>query len=153
MVDTTMTAIAECQTVVDSIKAKADKYKRMTKWSTLSLTALTVAIPVVIGTIEPAFWAKIVPSGLAALAAFAAAFIQIEKPQERWSLYRRYQRLGEAEVLRFRFKSDPYAADHSDELLVKRMAQLQLDLHDEWAGLVPRSADFLAAPTSGAEGK
>lgn len=142
-------AEAECQAVTASIRKKADKYKRMSKWSTLSLTVVTVAIPVVIGTIPPGLWSKIVPSVLAALATLIAALIQIEKPQERWSLYRRYQRLAEVEALKYRFKSAPYDIDDRDQELAKQMAQLQLDLHDEWAGLVPRSADF-KGPSTGA---
>lgn len=133
-----------------SIRAKADKYKLMSKVCTLSLTGATVSIPVVIATVEQEFWARLVPSVLAAVAAFVATFIQIEKPQERWSLYRRYQRLTEAELMKYRFKVDPYLGAASDHELVKRMGQLQLDLHDEWAGLVPRSADFRVPGTEGA---
>jgi hypothetical protein len=105
----------------------------------------------VIGTVTPEFWAKLVPSVLAAVAAFMAAFIQIEKPQERWSLYRRYQRLAEAEALRYRFRSEPYDSEDSDRVLAIQMAQLQLDLHDEWAGLVPRSSDFKVPGAGSAE--
>ncbi len=41
-----------------------------------------------------------------------------------------------------RFGLGEYRGDQDRTLvLAQRLAQLQLDLHDEWAGLMPRSVD------------
>lgn len=131
-----------CEDITKSIKGKADKYKRMSKVLTLGIAACAASIPVVIGLpIDDEFVVRTVPSLLAALSALAAVVLQIEKPQERWNLYRRYQRILEGEQVLFRAHAGAYKSRHRETRLAARVATIQLDLHDEWSGLVPRSAD------------
>lgn len=133
------TPLAECQSVTKSVKDKANKNKHRARFATLSLAASAALIPVFIGLSGSHFVVgKLVPSALAAYSAIVASWLQIEKPHERWMLYRRYQRRLESEQLRFRFGIAPYDVPDPEAELAKQVAQLQLDLHDEWEGLLPR---------------
>lgn len=135
-------SLESCKKIARSIEDKADKYKRMSKTLTLGIAASAAAIPVVIGLpINDEFVVRTLPSLLAAASALAAVVLQIEKPQERWNLYRRYQRILEGEQVLFRAHAGIYRSRHRETRLAARVAKIQLDLHDEWSGLVPRSAD------------
>lgn len=141
----------ECLAITRSIKAKADKNKRRARLAVAGLTGSTAAIPVLIGLGQNSwFWGRLAPSVLAAVAALVTALVQLERPHERWALYRRYHRRLEVEQLLYKFGIEPYSGEDRDSLLARRIGQLQLDLHDEWEGLLPRSQDMTAAalPTS-----
>jgi len=86
---------------------------------------------------------KLAPSLLAAVAAVAAGLLQVERPHERWKLYRGYQRRLEVERLRYQNAVAPYdvAEPQRRSSFAARVGELQLHLHDEWVGLVPVSAD------------
>jgi hypothetical protein len=143
------TVLEACTTIIESIRGKADKNKRRARWSGTTLTAATAAIPVsiIFGEWFPndSFWAfllgRLLPGVLAAGAAILSRWIQIEQPHQRWTLYRHWQRVFEAERLRYRHKVGRYAVDRRDDVLADFLAQGQLELDDQWASLVPRSRD------------
>lgn len=138
-------ALQECEEVIASIANKADKNKQRSRVSVIFLTAATALIPIFILLSTHYFeflLGKVIPSALAASAAIGAGLVQIERPHERWNLYRRYQRILEAEKLKYVHHADEYGeSSNPDELLIQRLAQLQIDLHHEWAGLIPTSSE------------
>ena len=142
MSETQRDAFAECKAVRKSIGSKADNNRLRARLAIFGMAAASSAIPffLLIGG-DDFLLAKAVPAGLAAIGSLGAVVIQFEKYHERWALYRRYQRILEGEELLYRFEVEPYvgSTEERNSLLAKRLAQLQIDLHDEWAGLVPRS--------------
>jgi hypothetical protein len=71
----------------------------------------TAAIPVLIlaSTQHFSFWlGKFVPGFIAAALFVAASCAQIERPHDRWNVYRRYQRTFEAERMRYQGGVAPY---------------------------------------------
>lgn len=142
----------ECIAVARSIKKKADANKLKARVVALATSVLTVAIPVFIGLSGNSFiLGKVVPSGLAAATAFLVTFGQLERPHERWALYRRYQRKVEAEAKRYRYSVEPYDHDDPDRTLGMRVAQLELDLQTEWEGLIPRSDELASITKKGTQ--
>ncbi|WP_369523977.1 DUF4231 domain-containing protein [Salinibacterium soli] len=148
----TADVLKDCDAITSSIKKKADHYKRMSRIFTILIAGFTASIPVIVGLpIECDWITRTLPGVLAATAALAAVAVQFEKPQERWNLYRRYQRILEGERLLFTTRTGIYKSRSRDRRLARRLTELQLDLHDEWSGLVPRSAD-VASSASGLGG-
>jgi hypothetical protein len=150
-----------CDRAIASVRRKADRNERLARSTTALVIPASALIPVVIilSTQEHAFlWGKLAPSLLAAVAAVSAGLLQVERPHERWKLYRGYQRRLEVERLRYQNSVAPYDLPEPDRrrTFVARVGQLQLQLHDEWVGLVPVSADVAqrdrAIRPSGAEG-
>jgi Protein of unknown function (DUF4231) len=135
-------ALSLCETVLASIAKKANRHKHRARASVIFLTASTAAIPVFLGLSGVNFiLGKVVPSVLAGLSAVVAALVELERPHERWNLYRRYQRVLEGERYKFNFLVEPYEANSRATQLAATVAQLQLDLHDEWSGLLPAAQD------------
>ncbi|MCM0641254.1 DUF4231 domain-containing protein [Cellulomonas sp. zg-Y766] len=95
---------------------------------------------------------KLVPSVLAATSALVAAWVQIERPHERWSLYRRYQRLLEADLIRYQRGVAPFDQQQAEAIFAELLADRQIELHNEWAGLLPRSADVAGLASSTGRG-
>lgn len=142
MSDTTL--LDECEKVRLSIGLKADRNKRRARWATLALAGSTVLIPVTIvvsGRYFDFWLGKVAPSILAAITALVTAWVQIERPHERWSLFRRYQRLLEGDELLYKTHAPPFNGEDRDTDFAATLARRQMDLHDEWAGLLPRSSD------------
>jgi hypothetical protein len=132
--------LTECMQVSRSVRSKADANKQKARVLAWTMSVSTVAIPVFIGLSGDSFvFGKVVPSALAGLTAFLVAFGQLERPHERWALYRRYQRKFEAEAKRYKYSVAPYDDDDRDRTLGMLVAQLELDLQTEWEGLIPRS--------------
>ncbi|MHB1087557.1 MAG: DUF4231 domain-containing protein [Acidimicrobiales bacterium] len=132
-----------------SIGRKADKAKRRARRSVIGLTLFSAAIPALIG-LSGTSWivGKLFPSLCALISIFITSWVQLERPHERWVLYRRYHRLLESETERFKYKTDGYAQKGDDEratILGKFVADLQVDLQYEWEGLIPRSDQVAAA--------
>ena len=105
------------------------------------LTAATALIPVFIGLASNFWLGRVVPSVFAALAAIGTAWVQIERPHERWSLYRRYHRAFQMDRILYVNGVDPYNRDDRDTVLIERLTLGQMELHDEWAGLLPATAE------------
>jgi hypothetical protein len=129
---------AECHAVAKSIGEKADKNKRIARRRTLALTLSTALVPVFILVPGDIFLlSKVAPSVLAAVSAVLAALNQFDRPHQRWVLYRRYERLVQAEGKRYRFAVAPYDGEDRDTQLGRAVAQLEIDLQAEWEGLIP----------------
>lgn len=136
-----------CNQTIASVRAKANWNERVARWGTWAIVMLTASVSVLL--IASTHWdgfvvGKFVPAVLTAAAAATAGYLQFEKPHERWKLYRGYQRALEVERMRFENKVAPYDAPDADARLTERLAELQLALHDDWAGLLPRSAEVAA---------
>lgn len=135
-----------CLQIAASIGSKADKNKSRARALTLLTTSATAAIPVFIGLSGDNFvLGKVVPSILAATSAILVAIGQIEKPHERWSLYRRYERLLQAAAKRFVYRISPFDGNDREAVLGAQVAQYELDLQAEWEGLIPSSSELAAA--------
>lgn len=142
-------AAAECLKVAQSIGKKADKNKSRARALTLLMTLSTALVPVLIVISGDNLWVgKVGPSVLAAGSAFLVAFNQFDRPHQRWVLYRRYERLVQAEGKRYRFRVAPYDRDDRDTQLGKAIAQLEIDLQSEWEGLIPTRNEIASAATS-----
>lgn len=133
-----------CNQTVASVRAKADWNERVARWATGLVIALTASVSVML--LASTHWdsfvvGKFVPAILTALAAVIAGYLQFERPHERWKLYRGYQRAFEVERMKFESGVAPYDGQDRAQALALRVAQLQLALHDDWAGLLPRSSD------------
>ncbi len=87
--------LVECDRFIAEHKKKADANERRARWASWLLVGSTAAIPVFIvastQTLDFVF-GKLIPAVLAAISAAIAGLLQFERPHERWSLYRRYQR-------------------------------------------------------------
>ena len=125
-----------------SIRKKADKNKNRARFSTIASITASSAIPIVIAFTGGNVPLRIIASILAAAVVIIGTWTQIEKPHERWALYRRYQRLLEAEQLRYQFRGSDYADRHTRErALAEYLARAQVNLHEEWEGLIPKSVE------------
>jgi hypothetical protein len=135
-------ALTECKAVTQSIETKADKNKKRARRSTLGMIGSSAFVPVVLASVPDGLLQKATASTLAAAVVVLGAWVQIEKPHERWVLYRRFHRTFEAEQLKFRFKNPPYNdASTAEQVLALRVAELQLDLHLQWEGIIPTSSE------------
>jgi hypothetical protein len=137
----TLSPLEELEQVIASIGAKADKNKVRARNATLFLTGATAFIPVFIGLGSGLWLGRVVPSVLAALAAVGAAWVQIERPHERWSLYRRHHRAFQMDHVKYVNRVEPYQGEDRDAVLVNRLAAGQMELHNEWAGLLPSTSE------------
>jgi Protein of unknown function (DUF4231) len=133
-----------CDAFIAWLREKADRNERTTRLLTALIAAATAAIPVflVLSTRWLAFFlGKVVPAVLAALAALITALLHVWRSNDRWRLYRTYERTLETERLKYANKLEPYHGTNRDSEFLKTLAQLHLSLHDKWAGLVPKSTD------------
>jgi hypothetical protein len=48
-------------------------------------------------------------------------------------------------MVKYRFRVDPYDGSDRDVRLAGSVAQLQIDLHDEWSGLQPSASEITSA--------
>jgi hypothetical protein len=136
-----------CDQAIESVRAKANANERRARLGTALITVSSASIPVLI--IASTQWegfvlGKLLPAAMASVAGAMAGWMQFSRPHERWKLYRGYQRALEIERLKYDNNVEPYDdGDWRDRVFVERVAELQLALHDEWGGLVPRSSDLL----------
>jgi hypothetical protein len=132
--------LAECDAFVAEHKAKADRNERRARFATAWIVVAAATIPVLIIASTQALeflLGKLLPAILAGTSAVTAGFLQFERPHERWSLYRRYQRLFEAERFLYTQKAGTYTGEDADERFSEWLARQRLAVHDEWAGLLP----------------
>jgi hypothetical protein len=134
--------LAECDRFIAEHREKADTNERRARWASWLLVGSTAAIPVFIiastQVLDFAF-GKLIPAILAAISAAIAGLLQFERLHERWSLYRRYQRLFEAERFLYVQGASQYSSVDRDTRFCEWLANKRLAVHDEWAGLVPAS--------------
>ena len=129
------TAWDESLAVTASIRKKADKGKWRARASTTTTIMASATIPIVLAFLEGHILLRLTPSILAAITIVISAWTQIERPHERWVLYRRYQRRFEAEQLRYKFRIGKYTKNTRERDFAEFVAQTQIDLHDEWKAL------------------
>jgi Protein of unknown function (DUF4231) len=107
------------------------------------MTVGTALIPLFIlaSTRAYSFWlGKFAPAAVAAALFIAASFVQIERPHERWNLYRGYQRRFETERIRYQNGAAPYDDPSTrDMCFAERITELELALHDDWSRVLPTS--------------
>jgi len=105
-----------CEAFIASVRAKADANEMTSRVLTSVIVVVTAAIPLLI--VASTEWyeftlGKLLPALLAAAAAGAAAWMQAGRPNERWKLYRGYQRAAEVERLKFENGISPYDDDQT----------------------------------------
>ena len=140
--------LSECDQFIAEHKAKADANERRARWATALLVFSTAAIPVFIvaSTRTLRFLlGQLIPAVLAAMGAIVAGLLQFERPHERWSLYRRYQRLFEAERLLFVQGVGRYATGNANASFSEWLSRQRIAVHEEWAGLLPASEQVAKA--------
>lgn len=128
----------QCLVVTSSIGKKADKNKRRARYSALATTIFSSTIPILLAFGNGSVSTRIIASSLAAVTVVITTWVQIEKPNERWVLYRRYHRLLESEQIRYKFEIEPYEIER-EARLAEFLASIQSKLHLEWEGLIPSS--------------
>jgi hypothetical protein len=134
-----------CEGIRASITQKANRYKMWSRLTALSAAILPSFITISVLALQSNS-AAIVVGILSALLAAISSLLGLEKPYERWALYRKYHRLVAAECTSYRFRTGKYSrVTQPHKLLVQRVTDLELTLHDEWAGLVPNSTQVLSA--------
>ena len=132
------------QQIITSLRAKADQNERRSRVCSVAVVLATTLVPVSLVLSSewlPFAFGKALPAVLAAAAAGLSTWLRAERPHERWVLYRGYQRAVEMEVLRFENQVGQYGGADAAQRLIDTLADMQLSLHDTWAGLVPRSAE------------
>jgi Protein of unknown function (DUF4231) len=133
---------------VEGTRARGNRAKWYARLAVSTIIVSTAAIPVflVLSTQWYGFFlGKVVPSVLAAIAAVTTGYVQVERPFERWQLYRRYQRLFEVERFTYANKGGAYSGGDAVSVFVQRLGELHIALHNEWSGIVPHSDDFTSA--------
>ncbi len=116
-----------CDHFIAWVRNKAHRNERTTRVTTLLIAAATTAIPVflVMSTKwHPFILGKVVPAVLAAFAALITALLQAWRSNDRWRLYRTYERVLETERLKHEKSLDPYDGPDKDAVFLKTLAQL-----------------------------
>lgn len=141
-VDKSRSAWQDLVEITSSIKSKADKSKRRARWWTSLSVGASATIPIVLLVVTNDGWAKVTIALLAAFTVVLGTLNQIERPHERWVLYRRYHRALEAEEIRYRHGIAPYNIEGCrDRALAEMLAETTNKLHAEWEGLIPKSEE------------
>jgi hypothetical protein len=124
--------------VIQSVGSKADKNKRNARNVSMISVALSLLVLFVLN-FEDNSLPKYIASIFTIMNSLLLAWIQLEKPYERWRIYRKYHRIFQAERVKFLNKLSPYNSSDADSKLFKVLSDLQLQLHNDWEGLVPAS--------------
>lgn len=138
--------LAECDRFIDEHRGKADRGKHRARVATVLLIGAGAIIPVLL--VASTRWdgfvlAKLLPSVVAAVSAVVAALVQVERPHERWRLYRRYQRLSEAERLKYASGLGDYSKPEADEHFARWLVESKIAVHDKWEGLLPQTESLV----------
>lgn len=136
--------------ICNGIKKKADKNKSLATFFFGVIILATVLSPTLILVSDNVIISKYIPASLSVLAAIAAYWIQVRKPNERWVLYRTYQRELEHEINSYKFQTGKYKdSEQKDKLLAESVNDKALNLHYDWIPMVPKATevrDMLPAP-------
>ena len=129
--------------IKEGISNKADSNKT---WSTrlfLIVLFATVLSPILILLPVCDWFSKYLPAFLTASAALASGWIQLRKPQERWTLYRTAQREIEFEIDQYNHKIGEYQDERTrNAILSDKVSRRALQLHFEWIPIVPKAEDL-----------
>lgn len=139
--------VEEVNAFVASVAAKASLNKLRSRIYTYVMALATTAIPAVVAIAPTPIWVKLSTLALSLIMVVATVSLDLERPHERWYLYRRYQRIVEIERTNFRYGLDVYkglSANEQASLLVERLSTIQYDLHVDWEGLMPTRAEILS---------
>lgn len=126
--------------VISSIGSKADKYKKWSRRYGLVSVLLSLLVVFVL-MLEGVSRVTIAASLISITNSVLLAWFQLEKPYDRWRLYRKYHRLVEAERVRFLNHIPPYDTSTRGKLLIEELSNIQVLLHYEWDGLIPSNED------------
>lgn len=115
--------------LVAHFRDKAGSSKNAAKALAFFSVAGGAVVPVLLLTSVPSW----VVAGISALAAVSAAWLQIRKHAERWTIYRTAQRDLEKELNDHQFLVGPYQGQADpDALLAARANELTHHAHYEW---------------------
>lgn len=127
--------------IISSIGRKADRNKKMARNFTI-LSVLMSSLIVFVLIFNDTNIPTIIAAMLTIFNSVLIAWFQMEKPYERWRLYRKYHRLAEAQRMLYLNSIEPYNSSDKKTLLFKNFIDLQIKLHFEWDGLVPTSEEI-----------
>ena len=85
---------------------------------------------------------------LALVIVWCSLAVELDRPHERWALYRKYQRILELERTQFRYKIGDYRTlEEAERLehLTERLCAIELELHNEWEQLMPSRGEVASA--------
>lgn len=123
----------------DSFEKKADHNKFESQLCFYTIITCTLTAPLFVTMGSGLILGKLIPAVLSTMAAATTAWIQLRKPQQLWSLYRRTQRELEREKTHFDFELGDYSSSSSAErLFAARISEIAYHTHEQWEGLVPQ---------------
>jgi hypothetical protein len=114
-------ALAECDTLLATLRRGGDAQRSRAHFVNLSIAAGSASIPVLLllSTQYLSFFlGKLLPAILASLTTSAALLLQLLKPHERWRLLRLAGSRLEAERFRYVHRLPPYDEADRDERLL-----------------------------------
>jgi hypothetical protein len=138
--------VADADAFIASVSAKASRNKFRSRAYVYMTALTTTAIPSVVAIAPTPIWLKLVTLVLSLFLVVSSLALELNRPHERWGLYRRYQRLLEVERSHHRYGLGDYKGltpEDRSALLAERLTVLQNDLHGDWEKLMPSSADVV----------
>ncbi|MFI2652826.1 DUF4231 domain-containing protein [Micromonospora fulviviridis] len=132
--------VIDAQAFLRSVSAKAQRNKRRARLYSYLTAAATSTIPAIVGLADTPVWLKLTTLVIALVMIWASVSLELDRPHERWALYRRYQRLLELESTRFQHELAPYNdldPDRRRRLLAERLCDIEETLHKDWELLMP----------------
>ncbi len=137
------TAIDYAKKICRGIKKKADGNRLQSTFLFITVLAVTVFSPILILMSLGDLYSRFLPAILTACAAFATGWLQLRKPQERWVLYRTAQREIEFEIDQYIYGNGNYEKENDkDAVLAGRVSKRALNLHYEWAPMIPSASEL-----------
>lgn len=146
-------AVTYCTKLIGGFKDKANHNKAESQFTFAVVVLASLISPALVTLGVGYFWGKVLPACLSLSAAAATSWLQLRKPQRLWTLYRQCQRRLEDQLIRYRYRLDPYGANQdADKVLASATADVAMEAHLKWEGLVPNS-DGLEASLTGSPRK
>jgi hypothetical protein len=143
--------VTYCSKTIAGFKAKANHNKTESQFTFAVVVLASLISPALVTLGVGYFWGKVLPACLSLGAAAATSWLQLRKPQRLWTLYRECQRRLEDQLIRHRYHLSPYNKDESrDQMLAAETAEIAMEAHQKWVGLVPNSDGMEAGLTGSA---
>lgn len=137
--------------VKNEVKNKANKNKTKTILLFFIILFTTIFTPLLIlvpyddylSGFTLVFVSKILPALLTSIGGISSGWLQLRKPQEKWIIYRTYQREIEKSIIDFTHNINGYTDDNKEKKIVETVSEKHKDLHSEWVKKAPKLEDIL----------
>lgn len=135
---------------------KADKNKKSTDNLFRTILITTIFSPVLIlfpfdmyfpESISQLF-SKVIPAILTGITAFSTGWLNIKKPQDKWTLYRTAQREVELELTYYENSVNGYTLENREKKIIEETTRIYKDKHFAWVKIVPKLDDLNSTPNS-----